>query len=313
MLNLQTHVGKLQFANPLMNASGVHCMDKTELDEMVASAAGSLVTKSATMAPRPGNPEPRYADLTLGSINSMGLPNLGIDYYLDYVLKYQEDHPDEPIFMSIVGTTFEDNIAVAHRIQESDFNGLAEVNLSCPNVPGEPQTAYDPKQTVKILDELFTLFTNPLGVKLPPFFDLAQFDQMAAILNKYPLTFINTMNSVGNGLMIDPATDTVMIKPKGGFGGIGGAFAKPIALANVRAFRQRLKPEIAIIGTGGVQTGRDVYDLILCGANMVQVGTSLHQQGTSIFDRLLSELDGVMQTKGYSSLDEFRGQLKTID
>jgi dihydroorotate dehydrogenase (fumarate) len=313
MLNLQTHLGNYQFANPLMNASGVHCMDKTELDEMVASASGSLVTKSATVLPRPGNPEPRYADLALGSINSMGLPNLGIDYYLDYVQQYQQDYPDQPLFMSIVGTTFADNIAVARRIQASDFNGLTEINLSCPNVPGEPQTAYDPDQTVKILDELFTFFTKPLGVKLPPFFDLAQFDQMAAILNRYPLAFINTMNSLGNGLMIDPATDTVLIKPKGGFGGIGGAFAKPIALANVRAFRQRLKPEIAIIGTGGVQTGRDVYDLILCGANMVQVGTALHQQGTGIFDRLLSELSGVMQTKGYSSLDEFRGQLRTIE
>jgi dihydroorotate dehydrogenase (fumarate) len=46
---------------------------------------------------------------------------------------------------------------------------------------------------------------------------------------------------------------------------------------------------------------------------MVQVGTALHQQGTGIFDRLLSELSGVMQTKGYSSLDEFRGQLRTIE
>lgn len=313
MLNLQTSVGKFNFANPLMNASGVNCFDKEELDAMVASAAGSLVTKSATMQPREGNPSPRYADLTLGSINSMGLPNLGVDYYLDYVLKYQADHPDEPIFMSIVGTSFEDNIAVARKIQDSDFAGLAEINLSCPNVPGKPQTAYDPEQTVKILDELFTFFTKPLGVKLPPFFDMAQFDQMAEILNRYPLTFINTMNSVGNGLMIDPLTDTVLIKPKGGFGGVGGAYAKPIALANVRAFRQRLKPEISIIGTGGVNNGRDVYDLILCGADMVQVGTALHQEGPAIFDRLLGELSSVMQVKGYTALSDFRGKLQTIN
>ncbi|WP_127848758.1 dihydroorotate oxidase [Lacticaseibacillus hulanensis] len=311
MLDLTTTFGEYSFANPLMNASGVNCFDKDELDAMVASASGTMVTKSATVLPRPGNPEPRYADLTLGSINSMGLPNLGIDYYLDYVEGYQKQHPLDAIFMSIVGTTFADNIAVAHRIQDSDFNGLTEINLSCPNVPGEPQTAYDPEQTVKILDALFAFFKKPLGVKLPPFFDLAQFDQMAAILNRYPLAFINTMNSIGNGLMIDARTDTALIKPKGGFGGIGGAYAKPIALANVRAFRQRLNDSIRIIGTGGVATGRDVYELILCGADMVQVGTALHQQGTGIFARLLDELQDEMTQKGYTKLDDFRGKLKT--
>jgi dihydroorotate dehydrogenase (fumarate) len=166
MLDLTTTFGEYSFANPLMNASGVNCFDKDELDAMVASASGTMVTKSATVLPR------------LGSINSMGLPNLGIDYYLDYVDGYQKQHPLDAIFMSIVGTTFADNIAVAHRIQDSDFNGLTEINLSCPNVPGEPQTAYDPEQTVKILDALFAFFKKPLGVKLPPFFDLAQFDQI---------------------------------------------------------------------------------------------------------------------------------------
>lgn len=312
MLDLTTTMGNYSFSNPLMNASGVNCFDKTELDAMAASSAGTFVTKSATLAPRPGNPEPRYVDLTLGSINSMGLPNLGIDYYLDYVMDYQENHPTDAIFMSIVGTTFEDNIAVARRIQDSDFQGLTEINLSCPNVPGEPQTAYDLAQTTKILDALFAFFTKPLGVKLPPFFDLAQFDQMAAVLNRYPLTYINTMNSLGNGLMIDPATDTTVIKPKGGFGGIGGAFAKPIALANVRAFRQRLNDSIQIIGTGGVQNGRDVYELILCGADLVQVGTALHQEGTGIFDRLLTELQTEMTQKGHNKLTDFRGQLQTL-
>ncbi|WP_155287274.1 dihydroorotate oxidase [Lacticaseibacillus zhaodongensis] len=312
MLNLRTQIGNYEFTNPLMNASGVNCFDKKDLDELSNSVAGSLITKSATVKPRQGNPEPRYADLTLGSINSMGLPNLGIDYYLEYVHNYQQQHPTDAIFMSIVGTTFEENIAVAHKIQDSDFNGLTEINLSCPNVPGEPQTAYDPKQTVKILDALFAFFTKPLGVKLPPFFDLAQFDQMAKILNKYPLTFINTMNSLGNGLMIDANTDTALVKPKGGFGGIGGAYAKPISLANVRAFRQRLRPEINIIGTGGVRTGRDVYELILCGADMVQVGTTLHKEGVDVFARLLDELKTELRAKGHEQLSDFRGQLRTL-
>ncbi|WP_045602967.1 dihydroorotate oxidase, partial [Lacticaseibacillus paracasei] len=242
MTDLQTSIGDFQFDNVFMNASGVRCYTEEDLDALAQSDAGTFVTKSATQAKRLGNPSPRYARLELGSINSMGLPNEGLDYYLNYALKFQEKHPGQWIFLSVAGLTMEENLAMAHTIEDSDFNGLVEFNLSCPNVPGKPQTGYDFDRTKEVLTNLFTFFTKPAGVKLPPYFDLAQFDQMAAILNQFPLQFVNSINSLGNGLMIDPETDTALIKPKGGFGGIGGAYAKPIALANVRAFSQRLDP-----------------------------------------------------------------------
>ena len=197
-------------------------------------------------------------------------------------------------------------------VQASDFNGLVELNLSCPNVPGKPQTAYDFDTTREILTEVFSFYTKPLGVKLPPYFDIAHFDMIAEILNDFPLAFVNTINSIGNGLVVDPETDTVVIAPKGGFGGLGGEIVKPTALANVRALRQRLRPEIKIIGTGGVTNGRDVYDHILCGADLVSVGTSLYFEGPAIFERLNNELIAIMAEKGYNHLDEFRGQLQTL-
>ncbi|WP_407892909.1 dihydroorotate oxidase [Lacticaseibacillus sp. N501-2] len=312
MISLATQIRDFHFDNVLMNASGVHCMTTQELDELYQSPAGSFVTKSGTPKARVGNPEPRYHQLELGSINSMGLPNQGLDYYLDYAVAFQAEHPDHPIFISVSGMSPDDYSILAEKIEASDFTGLTEFNLSCPNVPGKPQIAYDFDTTEKILTDLFKIFTKPAGVKLPPFFDLAQFDQMAALLNRFPLTFINSINSLGNGLMIDPATDTALIRPKGGFGGIGGAYAKPIALANVRAFRQRLRDDIAIVGTGGVTTGRDVYDLILCGADMVQLGTVLQVEGVACFSRLSQELTAVMAAKGYDTLADFRGQLHTL-
>ncbi len=136
---------------------------------------------------------------------------------------------------------------------------------------------------------------------------------MAKILNKYPLTYVNSVNSVGNGLYIDLDKEQVVIKPKGGFGGLGGEYIKPTALANVRAFRERLNPSIKIIGTGGVINGKDVFEHILCGADLVQVGTTLHKEGVSVFDRLSKELQEVMKEKGYLSLDDFRGKLKVIE
>ena len=293
------------YDNPFMNASGVHCMTTAELDALADSAAGSFVTKSATAEAREGNPEPRYVNVDLGSINSMGLPNLGLDYYLDYAIKRQASHPDQPFVMSVASYQgFDEYVANMRKIQESDYTGLVELNLSCPNVPGKPQMAYDFEDTDSFLKE----------VQFPiEYFDIMHFDKIAAVLNQFDLKFVNCINSIGNGLYIDEATDTVVIKPKGGFGGIGGEYVKPTALANVRALKQRLNPSIEIIGTGGILTGRDAYEHLLCGASMLQVGTQLEKEGLGVFDRLTKELLAILESKGYASIAEFKGKLGTLD
>ncbi len=179
-------------------------------------------------------------------------------------------------------------------------------------MPGKPQLAYDFEATYETLKEVFSIFSKPLGIKLPPYFDFAHFDQMADILNQFPLTYVNAINSVGNGLYIDTDKEAVVIKPKEGFGGIGGEYIKPTALANVRAFYTRLKPEIQIIGTGGIRTGQDAFEHLLCGASMLQIGTELHKEGPEIFSRITNELTQIMSEKGYASIDEFKGKLRTI-
>lgn len=276
MVSTATKVGQFTFSNCLMNAAGVHCMTKEELAEVEASAAGSFVTKTGTLEARPGNPEPRYVNVPLGSINSMGLPNNGFEYYLDYVIELQKQPNTKNHFLSLVGLSPEETHTILKKVQESDYEGLVELNLSCPNVPGKPQIAYDFETTTEILTEVFSYFTKPLGVKLPPYFDIVHFDQAATVFNQFPLVFVNCVNSIGNGLYIED--ESVVIKPKNGFGGIGGDYIKPTALANVHAFYQRLKPEIQIIGTGGVKSGRDAFEHILCGASMVQIGTALQKK-----------------------------------
>ncbi|WP_422803592.1 dihydroorotate oxidase [Streptococcus sp. FT1-106] len=307
MPSTATTIGNFAFDNCLMNAAGVYCMTRQELAEIEASAAGSFVTKTGTLEERQGNPEPRYFDTALGSINSMGLPNLGFQYYLDYVIELQDQPQSKNHFLSLVGLSPEETHIILKAVQASEYQGLVELNLSCPNVPGKPQIAYDFETTESILSEVFSYFTKPLGVKLPPYFDIVHFDQAAAVFNKYPLVFVNCINSIGNGLVIED--ETVVIKPKNGFGGIGGDYVKPTALANVHAFYQRLNPSIQIIGTGGIKSGRDAFEHILCGASMVQIGTALHQEGPSIFERITNELKAIMIEKGYQSLEDFRGKL----
>jgi dihydroorotate dehydrogenase (fumarate) len=141
------------------------------------------------------------------------------------------------------------------------------------------------------------------------------FDQAATILNRHAgrIAYVVTMNTIGNCLTVDTETESATIAPKGGFGGLAGGFAKPIALANVAQLRKRLTDDIDIVGVGGVASGDDAFQLILCGAKAVQVATTHWLEGPDCFDRISRELSEIMARKGYTSLDQFRGKLKPYD
>ena len=118
-MSLETTFANHTFANPFMNASGVHCMTTQELDELAHSEAGAFITKSCTINERKGNPEPRYFDVPLGSINSMGLPNLGFSYYLEYALAYEKRRKTKStIIFSIAGMSVQENLEMLGEIEK---------------------------------------------------------------------------------------------------------------------------------------------------------------------------------------------------
>lgn len=284
-------------------------MTQEELERLGGSSSGAIVTKSMTPQSREGNPEPRYVGFDGGSINSMGLPNLGYAAYVKLIPELREF--GKPIVASIAGFQADDFVEIAKAINEVKPD-LLEVNLSCPNIPGKPQIGYDAEASERLLNKIRNVVSVPMGVKLPPYFDPAHHDMLAKVLDRVQVSFITVINSVGNALVIDPDKESVVIKPKGGFGGLGGRIIKPVALANVRAFWKLLGDHIPIIGTGGVETGRDVFEHVLCGASAVQIGTALVEEDVSVFERLEGELTQWLQQKGYSSLMACRGKLKEL-
>ena len=308
--SLQSSLAGIPLESCLMNASGVHCTGAEELMQLVSASTGAVVTKSCTLNPRKGNPEPRYASIPGGSINSMGLPNHGIRYYLDFIENQQKSTP-KPIILSVAGLSREENLKLLKIASETKELRLIEFNLSCPNVPGKPQTGYDFEETRRLMEEASAICTKPFGVKLPPYFDMAHFEGMAEILAQFAPAYVACVNSIGNGLWVDMVNESSIIKPKGGFGGIGGIFIKATALANVRMF-SKLLPDTDIVGCGGVQNGQDAFELILCGASVVQIGTCLWEEGPACFEKTETGLRNIMQAKGYQSIEDFRGKLKEI-
>lgn len=308
----------------LYNASGVMCTSKDQLESVLSNNyTGAVVTKSCTLNYRKGNPEPRYHDSgdtilsSNWSINSMGIPNNGIDYYLNY---HRDNHNSiKPYIVSVSGMSVNENMEIIKKIDSTMPKVDAiELNLSCPNIPNKPQLSYDFEGMDEALRKLISDRDNtqiPIGLKLSPYFDVSHFNSAAEVLEPYcnHLSFLTCSNSIGNGLLINPDTETTLIHPKNGLGGCGGDFMKPVALSNVYTFNRLLGDKIDIIGCGGVNHGDDVFNLVLAGAKAVQIGTLIARLGVNHFEVLHSQLKDRMVKNGYTNITEFRGKLKTIN
>ena len=286
-MDLTVNIAGVKFPGCVMNASGALCVTREELLALGRSRAGAIVTKSMTVEARQGNPLPRYYGFPGGSINSMGLPNLGYHAYAELIPELKRF--GKPVIASIAGLCEDDFPTIAQVINGAKPD-LVEVNLSCPNIPGKPQIGYDAEASERLMKRVRKVITVPMGVKLPPYFDPAHHQLMGDVIGRCGVDFLNLINSVGNGLVVNPETETVVIKPKGGFGGLGGSIIKPVALANVRAFWNYFQGKMPIIGTGGVISGVDAFEHVLCGASAVQIGTVLVEEGVGVFARLEQEL-----------------------
>ncbi|MCK5044119.1 dihydroorotate oxidase [Candidatus Parcubacteria bacterium] len=304
-----TKIAGIEFSSCILNASGPNDTTFEELAAIAESMSSAIMMKSCTIEPRQGNDKPRYVRLPLGSIQSMGLPNLGYKEYVRFASELKKYN--KPIIASVAGLCTADYIQMVKEFQKSEVD-LIEVNLSCPNLEGKPQAAYDFQQTENILSKVFELGEKPIGLKLPPYYDLAQYQQMAELIIRYNVSFITCINSIGNTLIIDPETETPVIKAKSGFGGLCGDYIKPIALANVRYFYELLKDKVSIFGVGGVKSGTDVFEFLLAGADAVQIGTAFEKEGVGSFQRINEELLEIMRRKGYSSVQEVKGKLKYL-
>lgn len=306
---LKTHIAKHPFDSYIFNASGPLCTSEEELNQIAHSRSAAIMTKSCTMLPREGNAEPRYKALPLGAIQSMGLPNLGYKAYLEMLPRLKET--GKPIVVSVSGFSVADNVEMVKAFQESCAD-LIEVNFSCPNIEGKPQLGYDFEQTEQALAAICQLGDKPIGLKLPPYFDFSHFITMADIIKKFPVSFVTCINSVGNTLVIDAETQSAIIKPKGGFGGLCGDYIKPIGLANVKAFRDLLPDTIDVIGVGGIKTGTDAFEYLLAGASAVQVATCFEKEGVECFERISDELKCILAAKQYKNITAAKGKLKAI-
>lgn len=308
VLDFSTELGGVKFPGAVMNASGPNDTTIDELWGIACSESCAVTTKTTTILPRPGNSQPRYWEAEWGSINSSGLPNPGYLAMIETINQLKLRTP-KPIIASFSGFNLDETVTLAKALNASKAD-ILELNLSCPNIAGKPQVAYDCPTSEAYLTEVRKVTTKPLAVKLSPYTDGVMQDAMVDVLRRVKPEFIATINSIGNGMVIDADKKLIVIKPK--WGGVGGSPIKPIAIGNIRRFYERL-PDVPIIGIGGVMNGKDAFELILAGASTVGVGSAYAIHGPDVFGKIQKELGVELQKHGYSTVAEAVGQARPID
>lgn len=307
--SLEAKVGRLVIDPCVMNASGPLCTYDHELWPLAASGAGAVVLKSATFEPRAGNPEPRlFTDPERGtSINSNGLCNLGFEGHAEQVMRLRAEY-GKPVIASLAALEPAQFVPMARRL--GAVASAIEVNLSCPNLPGKPQIAFDFEMSRRVLGEVRAATSCDVWVKLPPYQDRRLVETMAGFLREAGVQAAVCINSP-SGLDIDFAREETCIHPNDGMGGAGGADITRIARWNVRRFSIALDGSgIAVLGVGGVASGRDAYGHVLAGAAAVQIGTAYLIEGAGIFDRIRAELETELASRGARRVADKVGALR---
>jgi dihydroorotate dehydrogenase (NAD+) catalytic subunit len=267
---LSIELAGLQLAHPILNGSGTYdaiaarrAFGDAVLEQFPFSA---FVSKTITLKPRDGNPPPRLFETPAGMINSIGLPNKGLEGYLAHDLPELARLP-VPLITNVMGSTAEEIAALVEAVDARSEIDAIELNVSCPNVKTGLDIGADPRELEAVVGRVRPLTGKPLIVKLTPnASDVAAAAAGAEAAGADAVSLINTLRayaphprSAGRPWL------------GGGTGGLSGPAVRAVALAQVRAVAARVS--IPIVGMGGVQTGRHAADLLEAGANAVAVGT----------------------------------------
>ena len=226
----------------------------------------AFVSKTVTLEPRQGNPPPRLWELPAGLINSIGLPNKGLEGYLKEDLPQLAELP-VPLIVNVMGSRREEVAQLVSAFAERDEVAALELNVSCPNVKTGLIMGADAGELAGLLDAVRARTDKPLIVKLTP--NCASPADVAAAAEEHGADAVSLINTL-RGMALDPHRPG---EPwlGGGTGGVSGPAVRAIALSQVREVRRRVS--LPIIGMGGVQTGRHAVDLSTVGADLVGVGT----------------------------------------
>lgn len=267
MVDLSVSLNGLELKNPVLTASGTFGYGEEFADFIDLSKLGGFLVKGTTIHPREGNPYPRMAETPSGMLNAVGLQNKGVEYFCDKIYPRIKDI-DSNILVNVSGSTIEDYVACAEKVNELDNIPAIELNISCPNVKeGGMAFGTSCASAASVVKEVRKVYKKHLMVKLSPnVTDITEIARSVEAEGADSVSLINTLL----GMAIDIKTQKPLLSTV--TGGLSGPCVKPVALRMVWQVYNSVK--IPVVGLGGIMNAKDAIEFILAGASAIQIGTA---------------------------------------
>lgn len=302
MVDTSVKIAGLSLKNPVLTASGTFGYGSEFCDFMELSRIGGIIVKGTTIRPRQGNPYPRMAETPSGMLNAVGLQNKGVDYFIDHIYPVIKDY-NTNIIVNVAGSTVDDYVAAAERINELEAVPAIELNISCPNVKaGGMAFGTSPEAAREVVAAVRRVYKNTLIVKLSP--NVTSITDIALAVESAGADSVSLINTL-MGMAIDaerrkPLLSTIT-------GGLSGPCVKPVALRMVWQVAKAVK--IPVIGLGGISNAADAVEFLLAGATAIQIGTA-NFIDPAISAKVASGIEDYLIRHGFSSVKELVGALE---
>jgi dihydroorotate dehydrogenase (NAD+) catalytic subunit len=277
-VDMTSQVGSVVLKNPVLTASGTSGHGIEMAGYLDYTSLGAFVSKSLSARPWAGNPAPRLRETASGLLNSVGLQGPGVEHWLRDELPKLNGR-GASVVASIWGTTVGQFEEAATMLRGAEGVVAVEVNVSCPNLEDRSRMfAHSPSATAEAV-HASAASCLPLWVKLSP--NVSNLVEIAAAglgAGAEALVLVNTL--LGMAINAEKWTYRLGSGPAGG--GLSGPAIKPVALRAVHDCRQAFPrgapgpggPPVSIVGVGGVTNGLDAVELMMAGADAVEVGTA---------------------------------------
>ena len=301
MADLSVKIAGVEFNNPIIAASGTIGFGHEYGELYPLSVFGGISCKGTTLLRRDGNPPPRIAETPMGMLNAVGLQNPGVEHFINVELPWLKKQ-NTVIIANAAGSTEEDYCRITEILSDTDVD-MIELNISCPNVKnGGAQFGTSPESVAAITSAVRKHCTKPLIIKLSPnVSDIAEIAKAAEASGADAVSLINTLT----GMRIDINTRRPIIRNV--TGGMSGPAVFPVAVRMVWQVKRAVS--IPVIGLGGISTWQDAVEMMMAGADAIQIGTVLFTDPYSPL-RISEGLHGYLDTHGMSSVTELTGTVE---
>ncbi|CAI9119849.1 quinone-dependent dihydroorotate dehydrogenase [Brytella acorum] len=310
---LSTRVLGMRFPNPIGLAAGFD-KDARAARPLARLGFGFVECGTVTPKPQPGNPSPRLFRLPEDGaiINRMGFNGGGLDLFCKRLARLNRPRPNggrHGIGRAPLGANVGINKEGADPLRDypelvarvSPYVDYVTINLSSPNTPGLRDL-----QSANLLGDILDAIAirnperPPLFVKLAPDINI---DSLESIVEAAVAHGADGLILTNTTISRPPGLQSPLAREKGG---LSGHPLRPLAVDMLRRVSAINRGRLTLVSCGGIASGRDIFERIREGADLVQIYTSFVLEGPGILSRLKRELLDTLRDEGLEMVDDIR-------